>query len=119
MRLKKRMTYREIEKQTGIDHSTIHKKYSDVIALFDPEKIERYEANKPSVLSGAEKILLQDMLDPDKREKASLNNVAYAYDKVFQANRLERGQSTDNTSIIIKEIKSIQALKCDKSINDD
>ena len=35
----------------------------------------------------------------EKREKASLNNTAYAFNAIYQANRLEQDKSTSNTAI--------------------
>jgi hypothetical protein len=99
LRLQKGLSYREIEKLTGIDHSTIHAKYREVIAMFDKDKVEQYEQNKPQILSGVERVLVQDMLEPDKREAASLNNVAYAFNTIFQANRLEQGKTNAITEI--------------------
>ena len=66
--------------------------------LNNPEIIQAYENNKPDILSAAELILLSDILDSKKREKATQGNAAYAFDKIATHNRLERGLSTENVA---------------------
>jgi hypothetical protein len=44
--------------------------------------------------------MLEMIVDPARLEKASVNNIAYAFDKVFQANRLVQGKSTVNQQSI-------------------
>lgn len=51
-------------------------------------------------MSAAEEQLIASLLDPDKIAKASLNNVAYAFQQIHTARRLEEGKSTENKSII-------------------
>ena len=65
----------------------------------NPEEIKAYVDNRVPFLTIAENKLLIDIMDADKRQQASLNNTAYAFDKVFQARRLEEGQSTANLDI--------------------
>jgi len=89
-------TYSDIADQYGVTKQAIHLKYQSIKSLLDPNKIETYEKQKPFVLSAIEAELLNDLLDHDKRSKASLNNTAYAFDKIHTANRLERGKSTSN-----------------------
>jgi hypothetical protein len=47
--------------------------------------------------------LLRDMVDSDKRKRASLNNVAYAFQNIHNARRLESNQSTSNVAVDIQE----------------
>lgn len=44
--------------------------------------------------------MIASLADPEKLAKASLNNVAYAFQQVHTARRLEEGKSTENKSII-------------------
>ena len=93
-KLQNKLSYKEIEKQTGIPKSTIHGKIQDIVAFFDPEKIKRYEDKKGDMLSGAEMMILAKMMDNSKFKKASINNLAYALQNVNNINRLHRGQAT-------------------------
>ncbi len=53
------------------------------------------------------------MLEDDKLEKASGNNLGYMFTQVHQARRLEFGQSTQNISlrVIIEEIEREEKSK--------
>lgn len=78
-----------------------HRAVNDVIEYFKPifqeiEQVPRYRQVKSELLDAAELKMLKSLLSEDKIEKASLNNVAYAFQQVFQAGRLQRGQSTAN-----------------------
>ena len=73
----------------------------------DPTAIKAYENNKETLLSAVESRLLVEMVDGDKLKSASLNNVAYAYKEVFNANRLQRDKSTSNVSVksVVEDIR--------------
>ena len=119
MRIEKGMTFPEIGKVLGISKQGAHQRFRTLAQIFDPESIEAYERNKPSILSAVEKTLLMDILDPAKREKASLNNTAYALQQVYQANRTTRGLSSSITehrqaydieiSMVDSEIKRLES----------
>ena len=119
LKIKNNLPYKKIEELTGIPHSTIHKKYQDIIELFDPDKIERYEEQKGTILSGVERVLVEQMLDKGKLKEASLNNTAYAYNTVFQANRLHRGQSSEIVEVRELSMSFSEALQVVKDRNND
>jgi hypothetical protein len=92
----------------GKSASGVHKAISGLIGLIeDAELIKGFEDIKTSVLSATEALLLANMVDSTKLEKANLNNVAYAFTQVHQANRLERGQSTQNLAGIYALVSQI------------
>jgi hypothetical protein len=49
------------------------------------------------------------LLDPAKLEKASLNNVAFAFTQVYQAHRLCTGGSTQNLSVLSRIVEKANA----------
>ena len=110
MRLAKGMSLRDIEKITGKSRTAISNRIRKLVSMFDPESIAAFERHKPNVLSGVEKVLLQDLLDPQKRNDASLNNVAYAYNQVAMQNKLARGQATAIVDVG-RNIRDIEELK--------
>ncbi len=64
--------------------------------LVEPDELEAYKQYKISLLSSAELRLLERLVNDEVVEKASLNNVAYAFRQVFDSGRLEQGKSTEN-----------------------
>jgi len=62
---------------------------------------------------------LNGLNDPDKMEKASLNNVAYALTQVHTALRLEEGKSTANVSYA-DALRELKAAKMElKNLNEN
>ena len=48
-----------------------------------------------NLLQGTERVLIGNLLDPEKLKKASVNNLAYAFTQIHNAGRLEAGLSTE------------------------
>jgi len=69
------------------------------------EQVEPYRSVKVDLFSAAEMQLLASLMRPEKLEKASLNNVAYALTQVHTALRLETNQSTANVGIVTKIVQ--------------
>lgn len=93
----------EIAKIVGTKSSTVHLALQRFKSVFtELEYIDDYRATKTRLLEAAELRLLKSMLDEATIEKASLNNRAYAFQQVYQALRLERGQSTANVSGVFR-----------------
>jgi hypothetical protein len=70
--------------------------------LFSKGEIDVLRTRKEDLIEGSFYRLLLDTTDPAKREAASLNNTAFALDKVHQIMRLETDQSTSNTAISMR-----------------
>lgn len=105
-------SYREMETLTGIPFETIYARISRVLELCDKKKSEAWKENRIQVLNNLEEELLFDIADKSKREKASLNNSAYAFQQVFNARRLEEEKSTVISSYI-------DICNQEKAINDE
>jgi hypothetical protein len=93
-------TLDEIAAATKAPRSTVF----DLLQRFEgltlaPEVLEAYEQNRPALLNAAELRLLRALVDEKKIDAASLNNAAYAFRQVFDARRLEHGQSTQNLAL--------------------
>ena len=92
-----KLTYQQIADKYGVSKQAIEQRLSAFKEKFgDSEEISLYNSNREALLTIAEKELLTDILDPSKREKASLNNTAYAFERIFNALRLQQGKSTAN-----------------------
>jgi len=97
LRLKKGLSYADIAKYFGCSKQAIEQGLARYTKLLrDNLDIEAYEVSKADILSNVELTLLNDLVDQEKREKATLGNVAYAIDKINNINRLQRGQATAN-----------------------
>ena len=67
--------------------------------LQDGQMLQAYNEHYVQILQSGRNLLIHDLLDPVKRREASLNNVAYAFDKVSTHLRLEQGRSTANLDV--------------------
>lgn len=86
----------KIAQQAGVTEAAIRKKLKKIHSLIDKEENNVYNQYKTQILTGAERTLLNELLAPDKLKKASINNLAYAFQNIYNANRLEQGKSTEN-----------------------
>ena len=98
LRLKHNLSYQQLADYYGEKKSTIHKRLRKFASILDkPEALDTFQDIRKDILSAAEIKLLEKIVDDKAIKEASLNNAAYAYNTVFQANRLERGQATQIT----------------------
>lgn len=74
--------------------------------LINKDLVKNHEHNRQNKLTIIESLLTQNLINPEKLKDASLNNIAYAFRQVFDAGRLERGQSTANLSLFHHIIES-------------
>ncbi len=100
LRVKNHLSYTEIANRMGVPRATVHHRLSRLFKLIDdPTLTDAYRANKAPILEAVEMKLAAEMLDDDKLQKASLNNIAYSLSQVGNMVRLERNQSTGNINI--------------------
>jgi predicted DNA-binding protein YlxM (UPF0122 family) len=105
LRVANRLSYPEIAQYFGVRKQSVIERMQRLCAvLHEPEDHEAYQRIKPMLLSAVEEQLLASLTCPEKIEKASLNNVAYAYQQVANQLRLEMGQSTSNLGVLGKLI---------------
>jgi hypothetical protein len=75
-------------------------KYQHVLNGLQQGELEAYRKHRTELFTVTERQLMASLTDADKLAKASLNNVAYAFQQIHTARRLEEGKSTENKSII-------------------
>ena len=92
-------TYQEIGEQFGITRQAVQKRIAKVYDRLDPQSIDAYNKHEDSLLTMAKELMVQHAVQPDTIQKASLNNVAYAFTQFNSAQRLLRGEATSNVSI--------------------
>lgn len=97
LRLKNGLSFDEIALHFSCSRQAVHQALRRFLHVLDhPEAIKAFEDSKAALLTVVEMKLLESLVDKDKLSKASLNNVAYAYDQIHKANRLEQDLSTSN-----------------------
>ena len=106
LRYQNGLTFCQIGKHFGVKASSVVQRLQRLSALMhSKEQAFEYEAVKPQLLSSVEQQLLASLASPDKIEKATLNNVAYAFTQIHMAKRLEENKSTANVGILSKLVK--------------
>jgi hypothetical protein len=110
-------TYQDIAAVMGVTHSTIIEglqRFAAVLdAAGDPQVLDAYKDHRSNLLSAAEMTLLTDLADSGRRQKASLNNVAYALGQVANLRRLEEGKTTENVGHAGEIVARLEALSDD------
>ena len=97
MRFKKGKTLQEIADHFGVTTSAVSQRLKNFMTILqDPEALKAWTNTKTEILSAVEIKLVSQLLNADKLKGASLNNVAYALQNVFNMNRLEQDKSTAN-----------------------
>ena len=111
LRLVNHLSYQEIADRYGVCKSAVYQALKRFLSiLVEPDELEGYKQNKIALLSSAELRLLERLVNDEVVEKASLNNIAYAFQQIFNSGRLERGESTENVNVQ-QMIASIEDLR--------
>lgn len=94
----------KISDLSGVPTSTLHVWFQPIDKLIKhPDELEIYRHNRADFLASLEYELLTDLMDETRRQKASLNNVGFVFDKIHMARRLERGLSTGNLAVNVEK----------------
>ena len=102
-----KLSFSKIGRLIGYSKSRVHQAYQDFYSMFPnvtSQEVRVYADNKPAYLNYAEYVVLQKLMDDDKLEKASTNNLGYVYDKLYGRNREERGLATSGGVTVNIEI---------------
>lgn len=102
------LTTREIAAIANTDHTHVIKtlqRYG-----IDREQVDKYKNCRADILAGLQERLLSSITDADVQKTPAIQRItgaAILYDK----ERLERGQSTDNVSVLVAGIRDLQARR--------
>src|SRR5437016_4557842 len=100
LRFRKKLSYAEIGQMLGVHPSTVYKRLRRFAALLDdPQAIEAYRDGEPELIDAVKMRILANMADEGRLAKAPPNHLAFAFNALFTANRLARGQSTQNIGL--------------------
>ncbi|KKN04251.1 hypothetical protein LCGC14_1099420 [marine sediment metagenome] len=113
LRLKNNYTYQEIADHYKITKQAVHRRLRRFTAILDrQDSIESINKVRSNIFTAIEFKLLEKMIDPKTIKEASLNNAAYAFDKIYTANRLEKGKIIgDSQTILSVIIEQLNVLK--------
>jgi len=101
-----KLTFQEIADRMHVSKSSVVRACHRLATLIPhPAQVEAYKNVKVELFNAVEQQLLASLMQPEKHEKASLNNVAYALTQVHTALRLETNQSTANVGIVSKLVE--------------
>jgi hypothetical protein len=105
-------TYEEIAAVFGVTaqgvYQALNKFEQFLTEAGQPGLLQAFQDNRSSLLNAMEMRMMRSLVDEDAISKASLNNRAYAFEKIHQARRLEEGKSTENVSVLGKLILSAE-----------
>lgn len=88
---------RTIARAHGVSEQAISKFLKTQHDILDAVRnVEVYRNTRADMFDAGESMLLKSVVDTDAIDKAPLNQRAYAFDRVFNARRLESGKSTAN-----------------------
>lgn len=99
LRLKHNLPYRDIAERLGCSKSAVHKALKPFLNLLTrPDAVEAFKSQEAEFIDAARLKILRNLVDNDRLKKASVNNLAYAFSNLYNAQRLERGESTANVA---------------------
>jgi hypothetical protein len=105
-------TYEEIAAVLGVTaqgvYQALDKFESFLTDAGQPGLLQAFQDSRGELLNAMEMRLMRSLVDEDAISKASLNNRAYAFEKIHQARRLQEGKSTENVSVLGKLILSAE-----------
>ena len=101
LRYKHNYSYQQIADKMGCNKSNVIRKLQGYISMLpNADEIQSYQNNKTTVLQAMELLTIKEMMSPQKIKDASFNNLAYGFNTIYQANRLESGKSTSNINVV-------------------
>lgn len=101
-----RKTFQQIADVFNVSRQAVQERLSRFSAIIENNKdVNIYDQNRAQLLTAVEMDLIKDFLDKDKREKATLGNIAYAFRQVNEVVRLERNQPTQITENIDGDLR--------------
>lgn len=98
-------TYKEIGQMQGVSPQAIQQNIKD---LLPTEDVTTYKKHRPDIFAGLQVKVLQNLEAADLKALMAKQPSAMAlwFNSLFNAERLERGQSTQNVETIVQSLSS-------------
>lgn len=100
LRHKHGLSYGAIAKQLSLSKSSVYdaiKRFDDIHA--SAPLTEVYKEKEAELIDSVRFKILCNLADEDAIKKASYNNLGYVFQNLYNAQRLERGESTQNLAV--------------------
>ena len=110
-------TRAEMARKLGVTRGAITHRLQRVTHLLDEDRAKTYEEKKGIILSNAERVLVEAMVDQKCIRKATLANRASAYKVCFEANRLVRGRGGGDNSLIPLDLSGYRPVQLNIQVN--
>ena len=112
------LNYSQIGSQLGVSKEAVLKQ----LKPFEPivkslTQSQTYTTNAPEILGAVEFNIIRKMVSEEVLKKASLNNLAYAFQNIHNARRLESGQSTANIAVNVEQTLADALRKAKNDVN--
>lgn len=99
LRIKNGLSHREIGKMLGVDSSTVCRALKRLgLESDDIDHTKCFKTYRADILASRQLQILENLTD-EKLAKASARDLAIVFGTLYDKERLERGESTQNTSI--------------------
>jgi hypothetical protein len=108
------LTTREVAAICETDHSyvvQVMQRYG-----ITNNNVHDYKANRADILAGMQHRLLASITDGDI-QKSPLGSRVLAAAQLYDKERLERGQSTDNVNVLVAGLKEMQAARWGRKVD--
>lgn len=109
---KQGLSINEIGDLVGISKQAVYQRLQPY--LHELDTLEDYKTHRADIIALKGKEILKH-LDSNRLEKASAYQLAGMYGILYDKERLERGESTQNVASVHGDIESIRALKLGKT----
>lgn len=106
-------TYKDIANMMGVTEQGVHAHLKPFLPLLEhAEGLPAFKANQADIYDVVRSKLIGSMIEPEKLQKASVNNLAYAAKAMHEMSRLERDQSTSNVAVQhVEALTSLEAVE--------
>ena len=99
LRIKNGLSHREIGKVLDVDPATVCRALKRIGLDGDGSNhLKTYKAHRAEILASQQLRILESLTD-EKLSKASARDLAIVFGTLYDKERLERGKSTQNTSV--------------------
>jgi hypothetical protein len=115
LKLNHGLTYEQIAAIQGTSKQNIHRKIKH---LLPTKETDEYKNNRADILAHTQLRLIKALTD-DKIKKMQPRDIIVSYGILYDKERLERGESTENVSIITQAISDLQAKRQAKQVSND
>ena len=112
LRVEKNLSFQNIGDILGVSKQAVWERLQPIIKFIDnPEITTLFKENKATLAEAVQFKYLAALLDDDKLEKASANNIAYTIKELNQIIQLSRGDSTSNVALLHGDIAALKGHK--------